>query len=82
MIILSWNVRGLNNIPRQKVVHRLIDSHSPDVIFIQETKLSVDELDSCGPKLWPHGSWQGVGAQGSSGGLACLWNPKKVSPLW
>ena len=57
MIILSWNVRGLNNIPRQKVVRRLIDSHSPDVIFIQETKLSVDELDSCGPKLWPHGSW-------------------------
>ena len=56
MIILSWNVRGLNKIPRQKVVHRLIDSQSPDVIFIQETKLSIDELDSCGPKLWPHGS--------------------------
>ena len=51
MIILSWNVRGLNNIPRQKVVRRLIDSQSPDVIFIQETKLSIDELDSCGPKL-------------------------------
>ena len=72
MIILSWNVRWLNNIPRQKVVRRLIDSHSPDVIYIQKTKLSVDELDSCGPKLWPHGSWQGVGAQGSSGGLTFL----------
>ena len=72
MIILSWNVRGLNNIPRQTVVRRLIDSHSLDVIFIQETKFSVDELDSCGPKLWPHGSWQGVGAQGSLGSLACL----------
>ena len=72
MIVLSWNVRGLNNIPRQKVVHRLIDSQSPDVIFIQETKLSINELDSCGPKLWPHGSWQGVGAQGSSSGLTCL----------
>ena len=53
MIILSWNVRGLNNIPRQKVVRRLRDSQSPYVIFIQETKLSIDELDSCGPKLWP-----------------------------
>ena len=72
MIILSWNVRGLNNIPKQKVVRRLIDSHSPDVIFIQETKLLVDELDSYGPKLWPHGSWQEVGAERSSGGLACL----------
>ena len=56
MIILSWNVRGLNNIPRQKVVRRLIDSHSPYVIFIQETKLLVDKLDSRGPKSWPHGS--------------------------
>ena len=65
-------MRGLNSIPRQKVVCRLIDSHSLDVIFIQETKLSVDELDSCGPKLWSHGSWKGVGAQGSSGGLVCL----------
>ena len=56
MIILSWNVRGLNNIRRKKVVRRLIDSQSLDVIFIQETKLSIDELHSCGPKLWPHGS--------------------------
>ena len=23
-----------------------------------------------------------MGAQASSGGLACLWNPKKVTPLW
>ena len=72
MIILSWNVRGLNIIHRQNVVHRLIDSQSPNAILIQETKLSIPELDSCGPKLWPHGSWQGVGSQGSSGGLACL----------
>ena len=82
MIILSWNVRRLNNIPRQKVACRLIDSHSPNIIFFQETKLTVDELDSCGPKLWPHGSWQGVGAQGSSGGITCFWNPRKVTPLW
>lgn len=49
-------MRGLNNIPKQKVVRRLIESHSLDVIFIKETKLTVDELDICGPKLWPHGS--------------------------
>ena len=41
MIILSWNVRGLNNIPRQKVVHRLIDSRSLDIVFIQENKFTV-----------------------------------------
>ena len=47
MIVLSWNVRGLNNIPRQKVVRRLIESQSPDLVFIQETKLSLDALANC-----------------------------------
>ena len=82
MIVLSWNVRGLNNIPRQKVVHRLIDSQLPDVVFIQETKLTVDGLASCASDIWPQGNWQGVGARHSLGGVAFLWNPRKVLPLW
>lgn len=57
MIVLSWNVRGLNNIPRQKVVHRLIESQSPDVVFIQETKLTVDGLENCALRIWPQGNW-------------------------
>ena len=34
MIVISWNVRGLNNGPRQKVVHELIRRQGPDVIFL------------------------------------------------
>ena len=82
MIVLSWNVRGLNSIPRQKVVRRLIESQSPDLVFIQETKLSLDGLANCVACIWPQGSWQGVGALNFSGGMACFWNPRKVSPLW
>lgn len=82
MIVLSWNVRGLNSIPRQKAVRRLIESQSPDVVFIQETKLSVDGLASCAPRIWPQGNWQGAGALNSAGGVACFWNPRRVSPLW
>ena len=69
MIALSWNVQGLNSIPRQKVGHRLIDSQLPNVVFIQETKLTVDGLACCVSRIWPQGNWQGVGAQKSSGGL-------------
>ena len=83
MIVLSWNVRGLNNIPRQKVIRRLIDSQLPNVVvFIQETKLTVDGLANCASRIWPQGNWQGVGARNSSGGVACFWNPRKVFPLW
>ena len=53
MIVLSWNVRGLNSIPRQKAVHRLIESQSPDLVFIQETKLSLDALANCAARIWP-----------------------------
>ena len=47
MIVLSWNVRGLNRIPRKKVVRRLIESQSPYVVFFQETKLTMDGLANC-----------------------------------
>ncbi|XP_057871389.2 uncharacterized protein LOC131077832 [Cryptomeria japonica] len=66
----------------QKAVRRLIESQAPDVVFIQETKLTVDGLNNCALRIWPQGYWQGVGALGSSGGVACFWNPRKVSPLW
>jgi exonuclease III len=72
----------LNNIPRKKVVQKLIESQLPDVVFIQETKLAVDGLANCTPHIWPQGNWQGVGARNSSGGVACFWNPRKFLPLW
>ena len=57
MIVVSWNVRGLNNIPRKKVVRRLIESQSPDVICIQETKLSMEGLANGASWILPQGSW-------------------------
>ena len=70
MIILSWNVRGLNSIPKQKAIHELVVDHSPDILCIQETKLSVDSLFCSAPKIWFLGQCQCVGALGSFGGLA------------
>ena len=82
MIVLSWNVRGLNSGPRQKVVHELVRRQSPDVLFLQETKLSVESMQGLKPRLWRSGECQCIGSLGASGGLACLWNPRKIQPLW
>ena len=81
MIVISWNVRGLNSGPRQKVVQELVKSHSPDVLFLQETKVSVECMMSIASKLWRNGLCQCIGAHGSSGGVACLWNPRKIQPV-
>lgn len=82
MIVLSWNVRGLNNGPRQKVVRDMIRNHSPDVLLLQETKLTMDSMMGLVPKLWGRGECQCVGAAGSSGGVAYLGNPLRFCPIW
>jgi exonuclease III len=72
VIFLSWNVRGLNTIPRKKFVHSLIESQSPNVDFIQETKHTMDGLANCASCIWPQGSWKGVGSLNSLGGFSFL----------
>lgn len=52
------------------------------MIFLQENKLSVDIILSVASKIWILGRCQCVGVLGSSGGVTCLWDPKKISPTW
>lgn len=82
MIILSWNVRGLNRGHRQNAVHELVRRQGPEVVFLQETKLSIESIQGLNPRLWRSGKCQCIGAHGASEGLACLWNPQKIQPLW
>ena len=70
MIILSWNVRGLNNTCRQKDIHDLIVIHSPDVFCVQETKVSVEVMHQLAPCIWYVVHYQSIGLQGNFGGLA------------
>lgn len=55
MIVLSWNVKGLNNGPQQKFVRELVKNHFLDVLFLQETKLFVESMIGMLPKLWEQG---------------------------
>ncbi|XP_059068347.1 uncharacterized protein LOC131858890 [Cryptomeria japonica] len=47
-----------------------------------ETKLSVESMQGLKSRVWRSGECQCIGAHGASGGLACLWNPRKIQPLW
>lgn len=55
MIVLLWNVRGMNNVPREKDIRDFICAHSPYVVFLQETKLSVEGMLSVASKIWGKG---------------------------
>ena len=42
--ILSWNVRGINNLDKRKLIKAFIKSQRVDVVCIQETK--IQNMDS------------------------------------
>ena len=42
--LLSWNVRGANNLDKRKVIKAFIKSQKVDVVCIQETK--IQNMDS------------------------------------
>lgn len=42
----------------------------------------MEDVLNIAPKVWWRGLCQGVGAQGSAGGLACFWDPRKICPIW
>ncbi|KAF5934417.1 hypothetical protein HYC85_030588 [Camellia sinensis] len=77
MIFLSWNVRGLRRPEKRRKIKNLVRERKIDVLLLQETKRSkVDEMFL--KSLWPWEELESmeVGAEGSVGGLLCLWNPQ------
>ena len=65
MKLVTWNVNSLN--PRMPRLLELIETHGPDLLFLQETKTAPDtfpelELNAAGYKVAHHsgGRWAGV----------------------
>jgi len=78
MKILSWNIRGSNGPQKRRLLKRKISTEKPAIIFLQETKCSSEEICQSGPQAWRGCSVVAVDAQGASGGLAILWDPRQV----
>ena len=72
MNIVSWNCRGLGNSSKVEVVKDLIRMASPNILFLQETKIKEGNLLSLSKKTWKKHAGKAVSARGSSGGLATL----------
>ena len=44
MIAISWNCRALRNFRAEKALSHLVREKDPDVLFLMETKLSIEEM--------------------------------------
>ena len=45
MKIISWNIRGLNGRSKQKMLRDLILAEKPDIVLLQETKCTSEDID-------------------------------------
>lgn len=78
MKLVSWNVNGLRAVLRKNFLEYL-DSESPDILCLQETKASPDDVE----QLWPRGYttyWNTARRKGYSGtAIFTQTRPLKVS---
>lgn len=79
MRCLSWNCRGLGNPSAVRALKKLLKAQCPDIVFLMETRLKIDDKKAkstllCGPLSncfmidcnYVNGH--------RSGGLALIWN--------
>ncbi|KAK3193075.1 hypothetical protein Dsin_024385 [Dipteronia sinensis] len=77
MIGLSWNVRGLGNPRAFAALKRLLKKHSPDFVFLSETKLAGYKAAKFRDNFGFYDIFF-VDSTGCSGGLMLLWKKELV----
>ena len=77
--IMSWNVRGVNNQDKRKVLKAFIRSKKVDIVCLQETKVQnmcVGLVRSLGVGRFL--DWGSVDAEGFAGGILVFWDKRVV----
>ena len=80
--ILSWNVRGVNDHKKRKVIKAFIKTQRVDLVCLQETELkgtSSERVRSLG--VGRSIKWAGVDAIGAPRGILNMWNYRVLQLL-
>jgi len=79
MKVLSWNIRGLNSKGKQRHLKAKLQEEKPQVMLLQETKVSGQKLQSIIQSLKLPYEVMAIDSAGTSRGIAVLWNGAEVS---
>ena len=80
--ILCWNVRGLNDSEKRKLIKGVVRNQKPDLVCLLETKvkeMSQQLVNSVG--IGRFLNWASVDARGTAGGLLLLWDNRILENL-
>jgi exonuclease III len=78
MKIISWNVRGLNERTKQRILCNCIMAEDPNILFLHETKCAGDTTRKFFRRCWRHCNFIYNDSNGEARGLVILWNPSNV----
>ena len=73
--ILSWNVRGVNDRNKRKIIKALISSQKVDLVCLQETKMtemSLGLVQSLGVGRFLE--WEALNARRAAGRVVVFWD--------
>ena len=80
--ILSWNVRGVDDRPKRKIIKSVIRNQKVDLFCIQETKVQVmseEMARSLGPGRYL--DWKVLNAKGTAGSVMICWDKRYLEML-
>ncbi|KAJ9700063.1 hypothetical protein PVL29_005748 [Vitis rotundifolia] len=80
--ILSWNVRGLNDRLKRKLIKSVVRKHKVDLWCIQETKMQVMSegvVRSLSSRRFI--DWRALNAIGTAGGVLICWDKRSMEIL-
>jgi len=81
MKLTTWNIRGLGRKRKQRNPSNRIKEEKPDMVFIQETKCSIDKIREIHSKWLIMYEYIEFKVDNTSGGILTLWNPQKLGIL-
>ena len=76
MKVITWNIRGLNNPRKQRILRSILKQEQPDLCFIQETKCNTDRMETISQQQWCKYKMVAIGGNQMAGGILTLWNPQ------
>ena len=64
MKLISWNIRGCSNPKKWKTINKIIKQENPDILFLQETKCSLEGLEKIRDKIYKGSKLMALDATG------------------